>query len=364
MSIPTVNIRKRKLKSGKTSFFIDYRVEGKRYRQSVGYNKHTAERIRAELQHKLALGQFDILTNDKEKFSFNRLTELYFQSKTHLIRPQSLHRYKNYIQKLRDFLKTSFPLAYEDISRIDSLIIKEHINILSTRPMRGGKPWAPKTIGDYINAIRMLFKYAVENEFLDKNPAEKIQKPKILKKAKAPFYSDTELNAIIEQLDPFWIDYIKFLALTGLRKGELINLKWTAVDIQSNAPSIEIKSDGDWITKTGEDRIVPLHQKAVSIIKKQFKAFPNSIYAFPDKKGQKQRSDPIYRAFNKAAEKVGITEAKIHNLRHTFASNMIMNNGASLYDVQKLLGHSDIKSTEIYSHLTSDHLYNVVNKSG
>ena len=152
MSIPTVTLCKRKLKSGKTQFYIDYRLNGKRIRKTVGFDRNTAKRIQADLQYRLSLGIFDISNNVINRISIPKLIDEFCHHKLNTVRPQSLHRYKNFFFQFNKFFELNFPDAHKDITGITQHYIKENINFLSTQPMKANKPWAPKTIGSFITA--------------------------------------------------------------------------------------------------------------------------------------------------------------------------------------------------------------------
>jgi integrase len=212
----------------------------------------------------------------------------------------------------------------------------------------------PKTLNGARECIGAIFRHAIEEKYLDENPLRKLKKFKIEDKGNVKFYTDEQLLLIFENIDPFWRNHIKFFYLTGLRKAELINLIWENVDLKQS--QISIVSGNGWKTKTGKSRIVPLNAKAVHIIKKfQNK---NKIYVFTTEEDNKIHLDKPYHELKNTLEKLGLT-GDIHKLRHTFAAKLVMS-GKNIYDVSKLLGHADIKTTEIYAHLAPDYLKNVV----
>ena len=172
------------------------------------------------------------------------------------------------------------------------------------------------------------------------------------------FFTDEELEKIWNELDEYWIEPLKFIVNTGLRKGELINLNWKNVKLTGENPSITIVSSGAWQTKTGESRVVPLNKIALDIVTKQ--KGRHSEYVFTQKNGSKIHPDRPYHALKKALKNLGL-DGDIHKLRHTFASKLVMK-GESLYTVSKLLGHSDIQTTQIYAHLAPGYLKSAVDK--
>mgnify|MGYP002348881061 FL=1 len=130
------------------------------------------------------------------------------------------------------------------------------------------------------------------------------------------------------------------------------------MNLDDRNPSITIISRDDWQTKTGYHRTVPLNQRASEILKAQ--ATNKKRFVFTNRLGNIISKEDPYQALKKA---LAILELKgdIHKLRHTFASKLVMA-GESLYTVEKLLGDTDPKTTQIYAHLSPDHLRGAVDK--
>lgn len=213
-----------------------------------------------------------------------------------------------------------------------------------------------KTVNGLRAILIQLLDYGVKQSYLSSNPAKETKKFRENGKSVVEYFTDEELEKIWKELDEHWVEPLKFIVHTGLRKGEWINLKWNNVNLSENNPTITVTSSGSWKTKTGESRVIPLNKNAVEIIKKQKDR--NSEFVFTSKNGQKIHPDKPYHSLKSALKKLGLS-GDIHKLRHTFASNLVMN-GKPLYDVQKLLGHKDIATTMIYAHLSPDYLKETV----
>ena len=148
---------------------------------------------------------------------------------------------------------------------------------------------------------------------------------------------------------------------TGMRKAELENLEWADIDFRRR--KIKIRRKEFWNPKTGE-REIPMNQGTWDLLKK-LKAESDkglqSNFVFPAKDGGKIK-EKLRRQLIRIAEKAKIKDlTKIHSLRHTYASHLVMK-GVDLPTVQRLMGHSDIQTTMIYSHLAPDHLADAVEK--
>ncbi|HAU0830007.1 TPA: phage integrase [Legionella pneumophila] len=142
---------------------------------------------------------------------------------------------------------------------------------------------------------------------------------------------------------------------TGLRQGELFHLTWEMIDLQER--SIIISGE---ITKNNSSRYIPLNDETYKIIKQLFeKSSLKKGLVFPSKDNKPFNN--IKRSWKTVLKKAQITEFRWHDLRHHFASKLVMA-GIDLNTVRELLGHSDIKMTLRYAHLAPEHKIKAVNK--
>lgn len=351
MAIPKVRLKPRSGKNG-TSYYLDFTLNGTRRRITVGTNKKKAEDIRREYDAKLLLGQFDISPLDKKNISLNEFSNNFLSSKRNHIRPSSLKRYKNYLDKFLELMNQLFPAPSLNVRDIKTNYIEEIFNHLLENKITNGKKWEPKTVNGLRTILIQLFDYSIKQGYLTTNIAKNTKPFKVIKQSIVEYFTDEELENIWKELDDYWVEPLKFIVLTGLRKGEWINLKWNNVVLEGDNPSIAIISSDSWKTKTGESRVIPLNKPAVEIIKKQ--KGRHKEYVFTSVNGAKIHPDKPYHSLKTALKNLGL-KGNVHKLRHTFASRLVMK-GRSLYEVQKLLGHKDIKTTMIYAHLSPDYL--------
>jgi integrase len=147
-------------------------------------------------------------------------------------------------------------------------------------------------------------------------------------------------------------DFIRMALHTGMRKGELLGLEWRRVDLQAALVHLEPGN-----TKTGKRRSVPLNRLASEAIlnRMRFRAqhAPASPWVFAHRGGQ--RIQDVKRAFASACQRAGITDFRIHDLRHTCAA-WLVSAGVSLTEVRDLLGHTTVKMTERYAHLAPENV--------
>lgn len=168
------------------------------------------------------------------------------------------------------------------------------------------------------------------------------------------YLSREETEVLYEQLkqspNPMLRYAVPLLILTGARKQEALTAKWSDFDFQRRQWRIPI-------TKLGRPRHVPLSDGAIALLNSVPRhgcdwVFPNPKTLMP--------YDNIFTAWDTARTKAGLSEVRIHDLRHSFAS-FLVNSGRSLYEVQHLLGHTQIKTTQRYSHLSQDTLLDAAN---
>jgi len=164
------------------------------------------------------------------------------------------------------------------------------------------------------------------------------------------YLKDDEALRLFEALEaspnPLLPYIVAMLLLTGARKREVLNARWSDLDLAQNLWRIEFN-------KSGKTRHVPLSQGALSLLTKLPRQEGND-YLFPSPKTGKPFVS-IFHSWDTARRKAGLQDVRIHDLRHSFASYVI-NAGHSLYEVQKLLGHTQVKTTQRYAHLSQESL--------
>jgi integrase len=171
--------------------------------------------------------------------------------------------------------------------------------------------------------------------------------------------SDRNYPLFPEFSEEEFCDYLVPMVLlsinTGLRQGELFNLAWEMVDIAER--SIIVSGE---VTKNNSSRYIPLNDEAFKIMKQLYKKnILKSGLVFPSKNNQPFNN--VKRSWASVLKKAQITQFRWHDLRHHFASKLVMA-GIDLNTVRELLGHSDIKMTLRYAHLAPEHKINAVKK--
>jgi integrase len=159
------------------------------------------------------------------------------------------------------------------------------------------------------------------------------------------------LLAAVEKSKNTQLKYIvPLLLLLGCRKRELLDARWEEFDLERRIWRISM-------SKSGKSRHVPLSKAALEIIQK-LPRFEGCPYILPSPISMKPFSQ-IHKAWNNARIAAGIPDVRMHDLRHSMASNMV-NSGRSLYEVSQVLGHSQLKTTQRYAHLSQETLLEAV----
>jgi site-specific recombinase XerD len=214
------------------------------------------------------------------------------------------------------------------------------------------------TVNIELRTLRAAFYLAVRWKILAENPFKQVKLCPI--DQQIPVYLSQKDFTTLLSIVPIGVfrDLIIVATLTGLRKGELINLRRVDVDLANRV--LRISSHGNFRTKGGRRRVVPLHPLLVSILSRRLVEeqgeFIFSMF------GRQLSPYAVSMRFKRYVQKAGLDERlHFHSMRHTFASWLVQSS-ASLYEVQRLLGHSSIRVTEIYSHLEPTNLHSAVGR--
>ncbi len=344
-------------KRGK-SYYIDYRVQGKRMRKRLGRSKQIAELALKDIEVKLARKE---LIPAPRKISLDEFFEEYSNHARKSLAPRSFERYREVIHHFCEFL-TNYPQVKSMSQVSDSLFEK-------FQDERIGKIKAI-TINFEITVLRAIFNYAAKKGFCIKNPTLGVEFLKVTDRKQPIFLTGEEITKILDfcKTDPrfkYLYPIIFTFLHTGLRLGELVHLEQNDIDL--GARVIKIQNKGYWHTKSYKPRVIPisdeLHQVLSPYIsaRNKLKAKIDHNFVFIDQAGA-QLDKHLRDKFMRLTASCGLKHVtRLHTLRHTFASHLVMN-GVDLPSIQKLLGHTDIETTMIYSHLSPEHLIKAVNK--
>ncbi len=218
---------------------------------------------------------------------------------------------------------------------------------------------SPVTYNIEFRALKAAFNRAVRWELLKENPFSKSKQVRVPEKPVVHFTQDEFMKFTAGVNEPLLKGLFTLAVLTGMRLGEILNIQWSNVDLEQRL--IHITNQDGFLTKTGRSRSVPMNDEAFDLLKKLKSQATEQPYVFV-RRGGKLRPSYVEHKFKHYVRAAGLRDdLKFHSMRHTFASWLVQN-GASIYEVKELLGHSDIKTTLIYAHLAASQLHATVNR--
>jgi len=264
--------------------------------------------------------------------------------------PNTLQAYGRDLCQFRDWLKKEF-------LQVDSALIG---NYLATLREKGNKS---RTLNRKLSVMRMFYKFLYTEGKTDHNPVEGVSSPRLGRKIPS-FLSEKEVEALLEA-PPIDEQYgsrdraiLEVVYGAGLRISELINLNLTDLNLK-----------GGWVKVLGKgskERIIPLGREACRwvriYLRKRRTETTDKLSLFCNRYGKRLSRQACWKIIKKYSQKAGITK-KIspHTLRHSFATHLLSRD-ADLRFVQELLGHTNISTTQIYTHITQERLKKVYKK--
>ena len=257
--------------------------------------------------------------------------------------------YKNNVLQLVDYLNTN---KINDLKKVDYDTIRNYLSYLH------GKKYEAKSISRMISSLRSFFKYLKANNIISNNPMLRISNHKEEKKL-PKYLTINEVEKILntpDMSDSVGIRdafILELLYVSGIRVSELVNIKLSDVEISEKKIKILGKGSKERYVLYGS-RCEELLNKYMCV-RNRFLKYPNE-YLILSKTGRKLNTREVRNIINRIKTKAGVDiSISPHTFRHTFATHML-NEGADLRAVQELLGHENLSTTTIYTHLTNEKL--------
>ena len=232
-------------------------------------------------------------------------------------------------------------------------------------PGRPAKKNKSTSVHEKIKLVKSLTKWAVAMRKLRENPISGYQLPAD-GDAENYCYTPAEVQGICKHAGPFFGDVFRFLALTGLRQGELMWLTKEDLDVARRLVRIRAKvfpEEGLRWDPKGDDRNVPLSAPALAIAQKMLaSASGRWLFAAPPAPGvvdDRLRASRLWAQLKKAKKAAGVKRGTLHSFRHFFVSTMA-NANVSPFKVMKIVGHSSLDIILTYYHVSEDELLGAV----
>lgn len=271
--------------------------------------------------------------------------------------------YEDDLIQMNDFLSKHFSGDYT-LNQIDNLTIRLFLGELVDLKL------TKKSIARKLSAIKSFFRYLTREKIVAANPALNISSPKLPKKLPS-FLDEASIAKMMELPDVSTViglrdkAILELLYSTGIRLQELISINLG--DVNYDKSTLKVFGKGKKV------RIVPFGSKAKEALKKylerrrelysQFTDTDCEMALFLSNKGKRMYPKGVYNIVSYYIQKVSDIERKSpHVIRHTFATHLL-NRGADLKAVKELLGHESLSTTQIYTHLTIDHIKKIYNQA-
>jgi site-specific recombinase XerD len=320
---------------GSSTWWISYFEEGRHHREKIGPRDAAIEAYYLR-KRQIRLGQKDLLPKPRvPAVTFGELADLAIADKKLRLARRSWKKDEQRLKPVKKLWR-DLPAKHIDAARIEAFLATLRESEISG-----------STANRYRSLISSIFSFAVRAGKIEVNPVARVRRFKE-SEPRVRFLGDDEETALRAALrgqpDGEVREAELDLALhTGIRRGEQFGLRWSDVDLERGILTVT--------GKTGR-RHVEINSVARAAIEKLYAASNGSRFVCPG--AVREGQDDWRRWFEDAIEKAGIDNFHFHDLRHTFASRLVMA-GVDLTTIQKLLGHSTILTTQRYAHLSREH---------
>jgi integrase len=276
--------------------------------------------------------------------------------------------------KLSEFKEQYLPYARTNLAPNTILLyegaLRSFVRILGDKQMGHYTPFeiekfkslrladevSPSKVNMDYRSVKAFFQMAVKWGFIPRNPFQGVKQLKI-PQMRPVFLTKEEFAQVTATItQPWFRELVTFAVMTMMRAGEIVNLSWESVDLPNKV--IQVENTVDFRTKSRRSRTIPMNDWVYQLL---CACADRSGYVFRFPDGRKLNIHYLSKKFKGYVKASGIRQdIHFHSLRHTGASWLVQS-GASIYAVQRLLGHSNIQVTMGYSHLVTEELHGVVN---
>lgn len=332
-------------------WYIDYYLpDGNRKREVVTIEGISPDQISRQdalkaltiRRAEIATGKFDITQTQTKFVSFEKLVNAFIED----------YSKANKKSWTRDVTSCNALIGFfggRKLTHITPWTVDKYKSKRIKDSSRFNRPLAQATINRVLACLKTMLNFAVKENWLSKNPLSgyKLFREK---QNKLRVVSPEEFYRVYENASKFLKPILVTAYNSGMRGGEILYLKWENVDFERGYIRVEE-------TKNNEARKIPINKKLKEALE-SVKYEASGDYVFT------REGKPIgsfKTAFKAAIKRAGVERFTFHNLRHTFASNLVMS-GVDLATVQELLGHKSILMTKRYSHPTPEHKKQAVEK--
>jgi len=358
-----------------TTWCVGFYQDGKHRSKSAGHSKTVAEKLKRQIEAELQSGKFDFLSRP-EAVPIDQSVASYLEHILTLRKSRTWWRYKNALAHLLQFLEAKYP-SIQSVGKLAPLHFTDYQQWRrSTKTTGNGRvasvtrPPAFKTINIETSICRSWLNWAISMGHRRDNPLQGIRRLKTSDSKRRRVLTRDEYAELIvaslsmEQEIPgrygqtqLW----RFLVNTGMRIGELTHLEWNDIDFRRQV--IKVQSKANWDPKTYE-REIPMTEESAAVlneIRASTKEKDGLIFRFPTGKGLRESTIRVWLIeCATRAELKGVRGP--HDLRHTFITLALTEFGIDIPTVQKVAGHRNLETTQIYLHPTTEHIKTAIKK--
>jgi integrase len=322
------------------NYYIDFTFKGQRIRESIGPSRKGAEKVIAKKKAEIAENKYLDIRKDPDPVTFHEFAKEYLKwAKTN----KKASTYSRDISIMRGLDKE---FEGKNIQDVTSWLIEKW------KSKRSDK-FKPGSVNRELALLKHVFSKALEWKRIKENPAQKVKRLKGAAR-RVRYLMPDEIQTLLSNCEGLLRGLLKPMVTvalhTGARKRELQGLEWSNVNFDLGFISL-------LDTKNGERRDIPMNETVRATLKAMEQ---RGRLVFSNRNGNQIDSCALYLAFYEALKKSKIEDFKFHDLRHTFASNLVMA-GVELNDVRELLGRKKMDMTLRYAHLSPKHKRKVVN---
>jgi integrase len=316
------------------NWYIDFTFHGQRIREMIGPSRKGADKVIAKRRAEIAENKFLDVRKEPDPIKFYDFAKEYLQWAKANKKPSSYGRDLSLMRQLNKEFET------KAIQEITTWQIEKY-------KARRKEEIQPASVNRELALLKHMYSKAIEWDKCKDSPAKKV---KLLKGEvkRVRFLMPDEIQTLLSNC----VDHLKPIVTvalhTGMRKGELLSLRWDQINFEQGIISL-------LDTKNHERRDIRMNETVKTALKAIEKKSP---YVFCNGDGETFAN--VRRSFETALRKSTIKDFRFHDLRHTFASTLVMA-GVDIMTVKELLGHKTLEMTLRYSHLAPDHKTRAIN---
>lgn len=338
-----------------------------------GHNKRAAKKILDDIIEEYREMSPEVLA--VKKIPMAEYAEEWMKYAEHVYDPITFQGYKIAVEKhIVPYFK-KYKIDLQDVT--PEIVQKFSIHLSKHGNLKTGGALSNKSVRNYLTVLSVIMSDAVEKKKIRDNPVDRIKRPK-RQKFKPSFYASGQMRDLFKAIENEPLaPLIIVTAVYGLRRSELLGLKWDSLDFRNKQVVIkhvvcrcskivekdDTKTDDSYRTYPMTPELEAIFIRAKEKETKNRKLFGDRYqeneYVFKWDDGHPYSPDYITKTFHKILSRHGMPDIRLHDLRHSCAS-ILLESGHNLKDVQQWLGHSDIQTTgNVYGHLTNQHLKTV-----